>query len=95
MANGGTARVTAAISLNGIIGTIVLDLPDSTNGVTATIDVQDEDSFELHSAGSKADSTTHVLTGVDILVAGEITIGLTASADPGADWAAVVVLYVV
>ncbi len=90
----GTTRVAASIDLNGIIGTIVLVLPDSGNGVTCTIDVKDEDSYTLYSAGGKADSTTHVLTGVDILVAGVITIGLTASSAPGGtSWIGTVVLY--
>lgn len=93
MLNGGTTEATDIQALNGIIGTIVLVLPDSTNNVTCTIAVKDEDDYTLYSASGKADNTTHVLTGVDILVVGKVTIGLTASGDPGADWAATVVLY--
>ncbi len=93
MANGGTTEGTTTIGINGVIGTIVLSLPDSTNGVTCTIAVRDFDGYELYSAAAKADDTDHVLTSVDILVAGTITIGLTASGDPGADWIGTVVLY--
>ena len=96
MASSGTARVAATINLNGIIGTIVLALADSTNGVTATLDVKDEDSYTLYSVTSLADNTTHVKTEVDILVAGTITIGLTPSATAGGtSWIGTVVLYVV
>lgn len=93
MLDGGTTEATDIQVLNGIIGTIVLVLPDSTNGVTCTLAVKDENGRTLYSAAGLADNTTHVKTGVDILVAGATTISLTASADPGSDWAGTVELY--
>ena len=90
----GTVEVTTTLPLNGIIGTLVLDLPDSTNGVTCTVEVRDEDDYILYSAAALADDTTHVKTGVDILVAGAVTIGLTASGAPGGtSWIGTVALY--
>ncbi len=79
----GTTEVTLLEGLNGIIGTLIISLPDSTNGVTATISVRDEDGYVLYSAAALADNTDHVKTGVDILVAGNVTFGLTASGAPG------------
>lgn len=94
MAAAGTTEATTTIGLNGIIGTIVLSLPDSTNGVTCTIAVKDFDGYTLYSAAGKADNTDHILTGVDILVAGTVTVGLTASGAPGGtSWIGTVVLY--
>ena len=60
---------------------------------TYTIGADPSDDYTLYSVSGKADNTDHILTGVDILVAGIVTVGLTASADPGADWAATVALY--
>jgi FlaG/FlaF family flagellin (archaellin) len=93
MANGGVAQGTTSDSFNGIIGTIIVVLPDSTNGVTTTLSITDEDSYELYSRAALADNQTHVLTGVDILAAGNLTFGMTASGDPGADWVATLAAY--
>lgn len=93
MADGGTTEGTAGTNFNGIIGTIVIVLPNSTNGVTATFVIRDEDGYELYSVAGLADSTTHVKTGVDILVAGKLTVGLTAGGDPGADWTTTKIIF--
>lgn len=93
MADGGTTEGTAEVVHNGIIGTIVVVLPNSTNGVTATFAIRDEDGYELYSVSGLADSTTHVKTGVDILVAGKLTIGLKAGGDPGADWTSTKIIF--
>lgn len=93
MANGGTTEVTTTEGIHGIIGTIAVVLPDSTNGVNATLTLTDENSVELYNSGALADNQTHLLTSCDVLAAGIITIGITASADPGADWIATVYMY--
>ena len=90
----GTTEVTTTLPINGIIGTLILVLPDSTNAVTCTVSVRDEDGYELYSAATLADNTTHVKAKIDVLVAGAVTIGLTASGAPGgASWIGTLVLY--
>lgn len=94
MADGGTVEGTVTEAFTGIIGTICLKMPDSTNGVTTTLSIRDSDGFELYSSAGIIDNSNTILSGVDILVAGVLTIGMTASADPGADWTSTnIILY--
>ena len=92
----GTTEVTGDISLNGIIGTITVAVNDTTNTVTGVLTVTDEDGAILYTSTSIADDGTTVIPGVDILVAGAVTLGFTPSGDPGAStMTANIVLYVV
>ncbi len=93
MANGGAVEVTLVEGINGIIGTLIIVLPDSTNGVTMTISIDDDAGYELYSSAGLADNQTHVKTGIDVLAAGNLTFGAKASGDPGADWTATLVAY--
>jgi len=83
IAAAGAAEVTTTYALNGIIGTLCAEIIDTTNGVTATLAVRDEDEFVLYTVAALTDNTLHVKTDVDILCAGPITFGVTPSGVPG------------
>ena len=94
MLDGGTVEGTETEAFNGVIGTICLKMPDSTNGVTATLSIRDSDGFQLYSKVGIIDNSNTVLENINVLVAGVLTIGMTASADPGADWTSTnIILY--
>jgi len=96
IASGGTTEVTIDESLNGIIGTIVATVNNTTNSVTATLSIRDEDSAVLYSKAAIAENDITVLSGVDVLTAGALTVGVTPSGDPGASTMTVdLVFYVV
>jgi hypothetical protein len=80
----GTTEVTTDISLNAIIGTIVVIQIDTTNGITSTLEIRDEDSAILYSAAGIVDNAKTVFPNVNILVDGDVTIGITPSGAPGA-----------
>ena len=92
--NSSSAEVTTTLKVEGIIGTICLNVSEFTNGsVTVTISIRDEDSFVLYSSATIPDNTLTVKTGVDIIAHGLLTIGITPSGDPGADETVDIVLY--
>ena len=86
MADGGTTEGTVTEAINGLLVAIKIKLPDSTNGVTATLSIRDSDGFEVYSKVAIADNGNTVLLGVDVPLSGVMTLGMTASGDPGADW---------
>lgn len=94
MADGGVVEGTVTEAFTGVIGTVCIKMPDSTNGVTATLSIRDSDGFELYSKAGIVDNDSTVLSNIDVLVAGVLTIGMTASGDPGADWTSTnIILY--
>jgi hypothetical protein len=80
----GTTEVTTDISISGIIGTAVVILNDTTNTVTATLEIRDEDDAILFSNAGTVDNFITVLSNIDVLVDGTVTIGITPSGAPGA-----------
>jgi hypothetical protein len=80
----GTTEVTTDISLSAIIGTVVVIVNDTTNSVTATLEIRDEDGAILYSNAATPDDATTVLSNINILVDGTVTIGITPSGAPGA-----------
>lgn len=92
----GTTEVTGAIQLNGIIGTATVAINDNTNSVTGVLTITDEDGAILYTSAALAEDATTVLPGIDVLVAGDVTIGITPSGAPGVSTlTANIVLYVV
>jgi hypothetical protein len=79
-----TAEVTTSVSLNAIIGTVVVILNDTTNSVTATLQIRDVDGAVLYSSAGIVDNFATVFSNIDILVDGDVTIGITPSGAPGA-----------
>lgn len=88
MSQSGSFDGTTKTDVNGIIGTIIVDLPASqATGKTSTLVITDEDGYTLYTSPALTENTVTVLPGVDVLVAGLLTLTYTASADPGtADW---------
>lgn len=92
--NGASAEVTTTVKVEGVIGTIGLNVSTFTNGnETVTISVRDEDNFVLYSSATIPDATLTVKTGVDIIADGILTVGITPSGDPGADETVDMVFY--
>ena len=82
--NGGTTEVTIPWYLNGVIRTMVSTINNTTNSVTATVAIKDEGDLTIYSVGSLAENTSTTTTDVDAYCAGQLTIGVTPSGDPGA-----------
>ena len=82
--DGGTTEVTTPTNVRGIIRTIVTTLNDNTNNVTATVTINDEDDAVLSSTAAIPENAKTVTTGINAFCAGDLTIGVTPSADPGA-----------
>jgi len=67
----------------GVIRKIVLNLPDWTNTVSATIAITNEDGDTLYSVATLAQNTCHYKDDVYVVVADTCTITVTLSGVPG------------
>jgi hypothetical protein len=81
--NSASDEVTVTEAFNGVVGTICVGFGNATNSITGTLQVRDSDGFILYSKASIAENTNTVLENVDFLAAGELTIGMNPSGDPG------------
>lgn len=73
---------------------VVFEMPVFSGAVvTGTISVENQDSKEIYSAGTKAENTVHVIT-TDIPIVGENTVKVTLSTDPLSSGTCYVSMYV-
>ena len=89
------AETTSTTDVNGIIGTAVVVVGDLSDASSVTLSIKDEDGYELYSQAGIAESATTVLSGIDVLAAGYLTIGLTPNADTNGTSTVDLVFYVV
>lgn len=69
---------------NGIITRILMSIDTNTNGVGATLTIDDADGFEIFNSGLKAQGADYIMD-TDIPFKGITTIGYTPGGNPGAD----------
>lgn len=82
--NGATAEQTYDLEeiANGNVTRVLMSIDTSTNGVAATLTIDDADGFEVFNSGAKAENASYVMD-TDIPIKGTITIGVTPGGDPG------------
>ena len=73
------------ISGNGKVHTLIVELPNFTNDVTATVTVTDQNSYDIYAKASLAKNDKHVITGASgyIYLDGVSTVTITLSGQPG------------
>jgi len=92
----GTTEVTTTVDLSAIIGTAVVKINNTTNSITATFEIRDEDGAVLFNSSGIAENALTTLSNIDVLVDGIVTLGITPSGAPGASTlTADIYLYVV
>ena len=69
--------------ITDLIDYYVVAINDNTNNVTATLEIRDTDGAILYTKAAIAEDAKTVLSAIDVLVAGDITIGITPSGAPG------------
>jgi hypothetical protein len=86
----GNDEQTEVKNINGEIGQIGIRISSVTDNPTVVVTLTDADGNELYNSGSIADGTNYLYTPSEFLptaekflCAGDITIGVTPSADPG------------
>jgi len=85
-ANGETGALTKDILINGKVGVIIGKTNNSTNAITYTTTIYDEDSYELYTKADWAENATEVVTltaDTKVLLPPGSKVTITPSGDPG------------
>ncbi|MCK5017539.1 MAG: hypothetical protein KAS32_10770 [Candidatus Peribacteraceae bacterium] len=85
-ADGVTAAESKAVPVNGRVRVIAGTTNNSTNAITYTTTIADEDSNQLYTKADWAESATEIVTltvSTEVYVPAGSTITITPSADPG------------
>jgi hypothetical protein len=91
-ASGASAADTANFPICGIMRAFVTVVNATTNNITITVAITDEDSYQLYSLGAIADDGTTVTTltaHTEIFIPEGSIISVTPSGDPGLSGATV------
>jgi len=70
------------LTANALTHTIIVDVPDFTNGITVTLSITNSDSHEIYASAALAENTLHVIKA-EVPLVGANTILLTLSGVAG------------